>query len=254
MVRQFAAERAAVLAAIAGAGDPHQAQTAALIAQERQRDAWAAVLGAAASAAALAAGRHMVHSAQAAGVAIPAYDPQSDDPDSPDAWVSANQDDLATGVQHHTRRMLIAALAGALIGGVGLAGMALVVTALYDQWTGQAGSSDYAGQLAGDLVVLGWGLGELFGIGQITADGQWSAEKTWNTMGDDRVRTTHDDVDGVSVDASDTFSVGGADLDAPGMPGGPPAEVDGCRCWLTWELVNNVTGATQDSAAPDGEE
>lgn len=150
--------------------------------------------------------------------------------------------------------MLTNALADALLLGTTTAAMATLVTDLYDQWTGQTGQGDYAGQLAGDLVVLGWGMGEQWGITQLTADGQWSAQKTWNTMGDDRVRVTHDDVDGMTVDASDSFTVGGEDLDYPGAPGGSMAETSGCRCWLTWALVNNLTGATQDSAAPDGEE
>ena len=97
-------------------------------------------------------------------------------------------------------------------------------------------------------------MGEIAAIAQVTDTGVWSAQKTWNTMGDDRVRMSHLDVDGMSVDASDTFTVGGADLDYPQDPSGPASEIDGCRCWLTWELVNNVTGATQDTVAPDGEE
>jgi hypothetical protein len=240
-----------VLDAITGAGDPNQAQLAATQAHQRQHDAWAIVLGGVVAAAALAAGRHIVHAAQAAGVDVPAYDPQSDDPDSPDAWATGNQASMATGVQHHTGRMLAAALAGAVLGGAGGAAIGVTVTGLYDQWTGQTDSGDYAGQLAGDLTVLGWGMGELFGIGQVTADGQWSAEKTWNTMGDDRVRATHDDVDGVTIDASDSFDVGGEDLDYPGDPAGSDAEVAGCRCWLTWAMVNNLTGESQDIGAMD---
>lgn len=241
--------------AIAGAGDPDQARTAALAAHDRQHDAWAGVLGGIVAAAALHAGRNLAHAAQAAGAAVPDYDPQSDDPDSPDAYATDHQDDMADGVQHHTRRMLEAGLLGALLGGLGGAGLGLAADGLYDQWTGQGDDgSDYALQLAGDLTVLGWGLGELWSIGQMLLDGVWSAEKTWNTMGDDRVRATHDDADGVTVDAADSFNVGGADMDYPGDPSGPLSEVSGCRCWLTWTLINTITGETSDISAPDGEE
>ena len=197
---------------------------------------------------------HLTQAALAAGIAAFTYAPQSGNPASPDAWATANQGDIADGVQSHTGRMLTNALADALLLGTTTAALATLVTDLYDQWTGQTGQGDYAGQLAGDLVVLGWGMGEQWGITQLTADGAWSAQKTWNTMGDDRVRVTHDDVDGMTVDASESFTVGGEDLDYPGAPGGSMAETSGCRCWLTWTLVNNLTGATQDSAAPDGEE
>lgn len=251
MVAQFEAERQAVQDAITGAGDPNQAYQAALAAHQRTHEVWAATLGAVVAASALAAGTHLLQSAQDAGADVPDYDPDSDDPDSPDSWASSNQDDIATGVQHHTGRMLAAALAGALIGGAGGAALAGATDDLYDQWTGQTDQGDYAGQLAGDLVVLGWGLGELWGIGQATEDGTWSAEKTWNTVGDDRVRATHDDVDGLTVDAGDTFEVGGDELDMPGDPSGSLEEVSGCRCWLTWALVNNVTGATEDIAGDE---
>jgi hypothetical protein len=235
--------------AIAGSGDPNQAQQAAQEAHRRQREAWAATLGGVIAAAALTAGTHLLQSAQDAGADVDDYDPDGDDPDSPDAWAFNNQDDIATGVQHHTGRMLTAALAGALVGGAGGAALAGVADDLYDQWTGESSDSDYAGQIAGDLVVLGWGLGELWAIGQL-AD-TWQVEKTWNTVGDDRVRATHDDVDGFTVDAGDTFEVGGDELSMPGDPSGSMEETAGCRCWLTWTLTNTITGATEDIAAEE---
>jgi hypothetical protein len=248
---QFAAERASVQDAISGAGDPDQARHAALVAHDRQHDAWATTLGAVVSAAALAGGTHLLQSAQDAGADVPDYDPDSDDPDCPDAWAAENQDDIANGVQHHTGRMLVAALAGALLGGAGGAALGVATDDLYDQWTGQTNQGDYAGQIAGDLVVLGWGLGELWGIGQL--DSTWQVEKTWNTMGDDRVRPAHEDVDGTTVDAGDTFDVDGEDLAFPGDPAGSDSMTAGCRCWLTWTMTNNVTGATEDTE-PENEE
>ena len=59
--------------------------------------------------------------------------------------------------------------------------------------------------------------------------------KTWNTMRDDRVRETHDYLDGVSspMDGSFYSFKGGSTL-YPGQWG--IAEEDcGCRCWLTYQ-------------------
>lgn len=249
-----------MLAAIHSVSDGDQARQAALEAHRQQHGAWAQALGGVVRTAALTGGTHLTQAAQSVGVAVPDYAPQDDDPESPDAWATANQGDIATSVQHHTGQMIAAALALALLGGGTSAPsghhvtLSLAVSVLYDQWTGQVeGAGDYSEQLAGDLTTMGWGMGQQASMGQITDSGQWSSQKTWNAVGDNRTRTSHLDVDGVTVDASDTFNVGGEDLDYPGMPGGSNAETSGCRCWLTWALVNNVTGETIDSDAPDGE-
>lgn len=231
-----------VVAAIHGAGDATQAQTAALHAHARGQSDLATTLGTVVATAALAAGTHLTTAAQAAGVTVDDYDPAEDDPDSPDAWVQSNQNDLATGVQHHTGRMLASALAAAMLHTTPVVAMALAADDLYNQWTGQNGDGDYALRLAGDLVVLGWGLGELWAAHQGSSDGAWTWQKTWNAVGDAKTRPEHADADGTTVNEDENFTVGGEELDAPGSPGGSPAMTANCRCWLTWAAVNNATG------------
>jgi len=60
--------------------------------------------------------------------------------------------------------------------------------------------------------------------------------KTWNTMGDDRVRETHWPMDGVRIPIDEMFDVNGYDMMYPGDTdhGAPPEEVINCRCWLTY--------------------
>lgn len=231
-----------MVAAIHGAGDATQAQIAALHAHARGQADLATTLGTVVATAALAAGNHLTTAAQTAGVTVDDYDPDAGDPDSPDAWVQSNQADLAQGVQRHTGRMLAAALAGALTDGGTGAAMATAATDLYDQWTGQNGDGDYALRLAGDLVVLGWGLGELWAAHQGSSDGAWTWQKTWNAVGDAKTRPEHADADGTTVNEDESFTVGGEELDAPGSPGGSPAMTANCRCWLTWTAVQNSTG------------
>jgi len=58
--------------------------------------------------------------------------------------------------------------------------------------------------------------------------------KTWATMGDNRVRGTHKEVDGVSIPIEEPFEVGDSLLMFPRDTslGASRDEIDGCRCWL----------------------
>jgi len=59
--------------------------------------------------------------------------------------------------------------------------------------------------------------------------------KVWFTVGDSRVRRTHQAVNGQTRPVKgkgDRFRVGGARLRYPRDPGGPPQEVINCRCFL----------------------
>jgi hypothetical protein len=56
--------------------------------------------------------------------------------------------------------------------------------------------------------------------------------KRWVTRHDDRVRTTHREVDGWAVGMQAAFIVGGAPMMYPGDPMGPPQETINCRCVL----------------------
>lgn len=59
-------------------------------------------------------------------------------------------------------------------------------------------------------------------------------KKTWNTVGDDRVRDTHVPLHGITIDLDDYFVT--YDDDRALAPGGftKPENDCGCRCWLTY--------------------
>lgn len=58
--------------------------------------------------------------------------------------------------------------------------------------------------------------------------------KTWETMQDDRVRETHDYLDGVTIPISEKFVT--LDMDEADAPGGfsLPENNANCRCWLSY--------------------
>lgn len=60
-------------------------------------------------------------------------------------------------------------------------------------------------------------------------------DKTWCTVGDNRVRETHVDVDGETIPIEEPFVVGGVEMMMPRDPEvDAPEETDGCRCWLEY--------------------
>lgn len=74
---------------------------------------------------------------------------------------------------------------------------------------------------------------------QITA-GKVQAQdvtKIWHSAGDNRVRDTHKELDGMQVGMDDSFqSPSGAMLRFPGDPDGPASEIIGCRCYLEYKV------------------
>lgn len=58
--------------------------------------------------------------------------------------------------------------------------------------------------------------------------------KRWNTEQDHRVRETHDQVQGRELPLTQPFQVGGFPLMYPSEPLGPPEEIVGCRCNLSF--------------------
>ncbi len=236
---------------------------AATFAHERQYDGWHSLAGDVHDTAAAAGGAALIGALQSGGADVSDYD-DSDDDD----WVATQQAPAAQGVQKHTGQMLAAALAAALLLGSSggsattasgggsnataspaTAGLEAAANDLYDQWTGVSGASDYAGQLVGDWTTTAWNLGEQTAMGQATADGTASATKTWQTMGDDRVRPTHDDADGQEVNASDPFVVGGEELQYPCDSAGSLAETSGCRCSMEWTFASGALATTADDLA-----
>ncbi len=64
-------------------------------------------------------------------------------------------------------------------------------------------------------------------VTSIDAEPYLSATKSWNNVGDDKVRDTHQDVNDVAI--NEYFDVGGGMI-GPGDPDGPDEEVINCRC------------------------
>jgi len=64
-------------------------------------------------------------------------------------------------------------------------------------------------------------------------------KKTWNTRQDERVRHSHEDMEGITLSSTTAFTVGPtkAKMQRPGDPAGPMNEVAGCRCFLSYQLT-----------------
>lgn len=60
--------------------------------------------------------------------------------------------------------------------------------------------------------------------------------KVWGATEDERTRPSHARADGQSRELDKPFRVGGAALDYPGDPKGPPGETINCRCTMLFEL------------------
>ncbi|MBE3130023.1 MAG: hypothetical protein IMZ54_04790 [Acidobacteria bacterium] len=71
---------------------------------------------------------------------------------------------------------------------------------------------------------------------------QVEVTKTWVTEGDDKVRESHAELDGVTIGLDETFDNG---VDHPSDRDGEPEEVFNCRCWLTYDLTYGGLGAAQ---------
>lgn len=61
--------------------------------------------------------------------------------------------------------------------------------------------------------------------------------KTWVSMHDSRVRTSHRELDGHTVPFGEGFKVAGTELRFPGDPLAPPEQTIGCRCRLRWRTA-----------------
>lgn len=73
-------------------------------------------------------------------------------------------------------------------------------------------------------------------------------QRRWQAAEDHRTRPTHNEADGQTVALSEPFTVGGASLDFPGDPSGPPGEIINCRC-TTITIID--VDALSRSASPD---
>lgn len=70
-----------------------------------------------------------------------------------------------------------------------------------------------------------------------------AAVKRWQATLDSRTRETHASADGQEVPQQEPFTVGGASLQHPGDPAGPPAEIINCRCTMTFEISDEALNA-----------
>lgn len=59
-------------------------------------------------------------------------------------------------------------------------------------------------------------------------------KKRWKTERDSRVRSTHRELEGVTIPIDDYFDVGGSYMLYPGDPEGDPKETANCRCVLEY--------------------
>ncbi|MHA1302182.1 MAG: phage portal protein, partial [Candidatus Heimdallarchaeaceae archaeon] len=74
-------------------------------------------------------------------------------------------------------------------------------------------------------------------------------KKTWISARDSRVRDSHSNIDGQTVDIDGKFNVNGYMMGYPGDPAGPAEEVIHCRCTLAYKTV--VTRTTKPSYAEE---
>ena len=76
------------------------------------------------------------------------------------------------------------------------------------------------------------------GAKQVAREKDIPVYKTWRTVGDDRVRDTHDFLEGITIPLGEYFRT--IDGDSALMPGGfADAENNvNCRCWLDYTRVN----------------
>ena len=58
--------------------------------------------------------------------------------------------------------------------------------------------------------------------------------KVWETVGDDRVREAHQELDGDEKEVGQPFEVDGAEIMFPGDPDAPLDLTYNCRCWLVY--------------------
>jgi hypothetical protein len=67
-----------------------------------------------------------------------------------------------------------------------------------------------------------------------------SISKTWVTRRDDKVRDTHKALHGDSIPFTRAFVVGGAKMQFPGDPTGPPEQTINCRCTLRFTIPSRT--------------
>lgn len=70
-------------------------------------------------------------------------------------------------------------------------------------------------------------------------------EKTWHTVHDNRVRHQHALMDGITVPATEKFSVDGYDMIGPGDTSAPPYLWYNCRCRMTSKRKKKIVNVSE---------
>lgn len=93
-----------------------------------------------------------------------------------------------------------------------------------------------SGVIASDEVVFA----SNYASYQIAIKSGRSLNKVWTSMGDNRVRNSHDEADGQEVGLNEAFDVGAYQMMYPkdDSLGAPAKEICGCRCYLTYKTTN----------------
>jgi len=79
-------------------------------------------------------------------------------------------------------------------------------------------------------------------------DSEYELEKTWISAQDNRTRRPpkspfdHLDMNGVKVDATQPFFVGGEELEYPGDPNGTAGNIINCRCKIVFTIKEDADG------------
>lgn len=108
----------------------------------------------------------------------------------------------------------------------------------------QQNATERAGRIAFTEALQATETGKYEGARAAVVSDRFQLRKVWFTMGDQQVRPSHAAVNGQSRVVTQVrgggpgmFRVGGASMEYPRDPSGPPAEVINCRCWLEYRKV-----------------
>jgi uncharacterized protein with gpF-like domain len=99
-----------------------------------------------------------------------------------------------------------------------------------DLLTGDSAKSR-AANIARSETTAGLDLGQSSQRQEWQEDGYTNLTKTWQTMGDEKVRESHAEAEGQTVAIDEHFTVGGEQAYGPGDVGLSAENRCGCRCW-----------------------
>lgn len=148
----------------------------------------------------------------------------------------ANAGELVTGVGETLRRSVMREVRLAVVGGQTQYDAILAVQSTLDK-AGAAASVFRSTFYRAETIVRtetnrAGNVVQLEGAARVNASFPGMFGKTWVTARDDRVRPSHEALDGVTIPVEDQFDVGGIPADGPMDPGLPAEEAINCRCTI----------------------